>query len=45
MEKTSINLAEELVRLSAATIFELRGEWPAATDAALSRSLDARHHL
>src|SRR5262245_60317863 len=27
MEKTSINLAEELVRLSAATIFELRGEW------------------
>src|SRR5262249_28168205 len=27
MEKASINLAEELARLSAATIFELRGEW------------------
>ena len=27
MEKPSINLAEELARLSAATIFELRGEW------------------
>src|SRR6201987_5750927 len=27
MEKTSINLAEELARLSAATIFELRGDW------------------
>jgi Protein of unknown function (DUF2924) len=27
MEKTSINLAEELARLSATTIFELRGEW------------------
>jgi hypothetical protein len=24
---TSIKLAEELARLSAATIFELRGEW------------------
>jgi Protein of unknown function (DUF2924) len=27
MEKASINLAEELARLSTATIFELRGEW------------------
>jgi DUF2924 family protein len=27
MEKPPINLAEELARLSAATIFELRGEW------------------
>ena len=27
MEQASINLAEELARLSAATIFELRGEW------------------
>jgi len=27
MTKPSINLAEELARLSAATIFELRGEW------------------
>jgi DUF2924 family protein len=27
MEKPSINLVEELARLSAATIFELRGEW------------------
>jgi Protein of unknown function (DUF2924) len=27
MEKAAINLAEELARLSAATIFELRGEW------------------
>jgi Protein of unknown function (DUF2924) len=27
MEKAAINLAQELARLSAATIFELRGEW------------------
>jgi hypothetical protein len=27
MEKVAINLGEELARLSAATIFELRGEW------------------
>jgi hypothetical protein len=27
MAKASIKLAEELARLSAATIFELRGEW------------------
>jgi hypothetical protein len=27
MEKAAIDLAEELARLSAATIFELRGEW------------------
>jgi Protein of unknown function (DUF2924) len=27
MEKPSINLAEELARLSTATIFELRGDW------------------
>src|ERR1700758_1583009 len=27
MEKAAINLAQELARLSAARIFELRGEW------------------
>jgi hypothetical protein len=27
MEKASIGIAGELARLSAATIFELRGEW------------------
>jgi hypothetical protein len=27
MAKTLIDIAEELARLSAATIFELRGEW------------------
>ena len=27
MEKLSIDIAEELARLSMATIFELRGEW------------------
>ena len=27
MEKAAINLAQELARLSAETIFELRGEW------------------
>jgi hypothetical protein len=43
MVKTSIDLAETLARLSAATIFELRGEWRrlhrAPPHAALPRSL------
>ncbi len=45
MDKAAIDIAKALVRLSELTIFELRGEWAAASshaaaDAALPRSLD-----
>src|SRR5580704_18170324 len=49
MDKPAINVAKELARLSALTIFELRGEWRRLhrmpPPMRLSRPLDPRDHL